>query len=81
MGGSEGEIEVPDSVMSQVSSNGFDCLLLSDFSLRWITGCQSLGPTKSLLEVLKLLVDGLLGGFHLDEAVDEALAVGLDALF
>lgn len=31
VGGSEGEIEVPDSVMSLVSSNGFDCLLLSGF--------------------------------------------------
>ena len=42
---------------------------------------RSLRPTKSLLEVLELLVDGLLGGFHLDEAVDEALAVGFDPLF
>ena len=36
---------------------------------------------KPLLEKLELLVDRLLGRFHLDEAVDQALAVGLDPLF
>lgn len=38
-------------------------------------------PPKPLLKKLELLVDRLLGGLHLDEAVDEALAVGLDPLF
>ena len=46
-----------------------------------LNGSLSLRPTKSLLEVFELLVDGLLRGFHLDEAVDEALAVGFDPLF
>ena len=41
----------------------------------------SLRPAKPLLEKLELLVDRLLGRFHLDEAVDEALTVGLDPLF
>ena len=41
----------------------------------------SLRPTKPLLEKLELLVDGLLGGLHLDETVDEAQAVGLNPLF
>ncbi len=48
-----------------------------NFRLKW----NELLRSKPLLEELELLVDGLLGGLHLDEAVDEALAVGLDPLF
>lgn len=46
----------------------------------WRKG-SSLRRPKPLLEKLELLVDRLLGRFHLDEAVDEALTVGLDPLF
>lgn len=41
----------------------------------------SLRPAKPLLEKLELLVDGLLGGLHSDEAVNQAQAVGLNPLF
>jgi hypothetical protein len=46
----------------------------------WREG-SSLRPAKPLLEKLELLVDGLLGGLHSDEAVNEAQAVGLNPLF
>src|SRR5688572_17166542 len=58
-------------------------------SSTWSTSAQSASDfsllrsaaAEALHEELELLIDLRLGGFHRDEAVDEALAVGEDEAF